>query len=120
MMKKYVKNYEITYMLPVKFKLSWRKKRKEMVCGSKSFVKKKKIWFILFPSPPDTDDLVLAILFTETLTPSLMDSQTARFTGIINNVKIDSKGLLNDLKKLFFFYARQRDKEMLIELLFQV
>jgi hypothetical protein len=49
-----------------------------------------------------------------------MDSQTARFTGIINNVKIDSKGLLNDLKKLFFFYARQRDKEMLIELLFQV
>lgn len=49
-----------------------------------------------------------------------MDSQIARFTGIINNIKIDSKGLLNDLKKLFFFYARKRDKEMLIELLFQV
>ncbi|CAG8493080.1 4631_t:CDS:10 [Rhizophagus irregularis] len=65
------------------------------------------------------DDLALTILYTENLTPSLMDSQIARFTGIINNIKIDSKGLLNDLKKLFFFYARKRDKEMLIELLFQ-
>ncbi|GES86546.1 PX domain protein [Rhizophagus clarus] len=67
----------------------------------------------------DIDDLVLAILYTEALTPSLMDSQVAKFTGIINNIKIDNTDLLNDLKKLFFFYSRRRDKEMLIELLFQ-
>ena len=49
-----------------------------------------------------------------------MDLQIARFTGVINNIKIDNTALLCNLKKLFFFYARQRDKEMLIDLLFQV
>ncbi|RIA89362.1 hypothetical protein C1645_772664 [Glomus cerebriforme] len=67
----------------------------------------------------DIDALVLAILHTKSLTPDLDYSQIARFTGIINNIKIDNTDLLCNLKKLFFFYARQRDKEMLIELLFQ-
>ncbi|CAG8449889.1 3792_t:CDS:10 [Funneliformis caledonium] len=63
--------------------------------------------------------LIFAILHTKLLTPDLKTIQVARFTGSINNMKIDNTELLDNLKKLFFFYVRQRDKKMMIELLFQ-
>ncbi|CAI2172599.1 18636_t:CDS:10 [Funneliformis geosporum] len=63
--------------------------------------------------------IIIAILHTKLLTPDLKNVQVARFVGSINSIRIDNTELLSNLKKLFFFYVRQRDKKMMIDLLFQ-
>ncbi|KAG9287598.1 hypothetical protein G9A89_019659 [Geosiphon pyriformis] len=63
--------------------------------------------------------LVRAILHTDALEPQL---QAEYITTILESLKVDKgcrRNNLDILKKLYLLYVRQRDKEMMIEVVFQ-